>query len=796
MNMFSELIFEAIIVDIIEERGVCSLNPFDVNSDSVIDNVKLPYFAGTGNAGIFMGFEKGTRVVAAYTAGHGRESAVILMPLHQEERVSGNFDPSAASDIRSGVMPYPKMKTDKMVLRGGEGAEAILKHSGDVILKVGSGGGIRLRKNQIASALSIVSEDISYFSQSGRMTSGSVDRIAPGLRSHFPKESFLDVPLFADTFHALLGRSVGFFTGSRALKETCGDLKRNPELAEHKLIINEFTTDSMFTGFGDEVNRFKGDIKLFDKRDSFQRNREQSNSLHLAEHELIEIIGGNLVDINGNVLDINYRTLSYGSAENKVPKGSLELNYDTAKRISRRGIGFHFQLATNTKKSDPSTYQNNFAFDVDKEGLLKVNIPRSSDTGNIPFSSNADYLGANNSVDVSVSNPSKFEKIPALLRDKNGEAIVPANISGDAKRETGIRYSNDQKNPYFPSVSESGVSTYVRVNPTKYHNMYAAGERLLANQIKDIHIPESFVNNHGVTSGNMTGKPFEIPVPEESTEGETSDTAVDQIGDITAFLSDPASLVEKIKEITNDDGYPSYMSTVGVEPAPPAIYSGGDTVVGGFVYEADNEQAPSFSNLFSSELEGANITTKIVDASGNKASQSGGKSANLQLQGSVEMSVGKDNEDQKSILLDTDGSVVSWIGQDKHGRSIVTQTDGEVCMNIGGSYENQDSESPSMNIGRLTIRVNVTNKGFVDSQFDADADDEDGPKNPKGGSDFIIDISENGLVIAGMVPDKPMIIRNSGKLLLESADTLVLKSNQVQILEADGKPKTIRSGKR
>ena len=228
------------------------------------------------------------------------------------------------------------------------------------------------------------------------------------------------------------------------------------------------------------------------------------------------------------------------------------------------------------------------------------------------------------------------------------------------------------------------------------------------------------------------------------------------------------------------------MSTVGVGPEQPAIYPGGDTVVAGNIFE-DDTLNPPFSNLFELELDGDNFETEIVDEGGNPAVDAGGRSANLNFMGLVEMSIGADNFDKKSLVLDTEGSVVSWIGKDKNNRSIITQTDGGVFVNIGGTYSGQDTTAPQMNPGRFSMRVNLTDKGFVDSQYDSSAVEDDENKNPMGNSDVMIDISEAGIVIAGMNPGIPMVIRNSGQILIESSASLTLKGNRVEAVGPDGK---------
>lgn len=790
--IFSDLIFEAIISDIDRATGTCSLNPTSVSEDSIVTNVKLPYMAGIGNAGIFVGLSVGSRVVAAYTSSRSRESAVILQSLAKSELFPDIFYNTFSTDLRVGTQAYPDVKDNEVVIRGNRGAEISLDDRGDIKSIVSGGAGTYTRNNGMRTSQTIVSEASSIYTQAGRTMEGTVSRVKPEVRSQSQREGRSEIPLFADTFYYQLSEPKGFFKGSPTRLQSVGSSLRNPEISEYKHIINEFSTDSMFTGFEDEVNRLKGTLSLYSQSDAYSRNREPGNILHMAEHELIEIVGGNLVDIHGNVLDLNYKELSYGGADNKVPTNQAELNYDKAKKISRRGVGYHFQLSTNVKKSDPSSYETNFAFDLDKEGVFKLNVPKSTNTGNIPFASNADYTSSGDTVKVSFANSSIAERIPVILRDENGAVLLPSISSetglgdSDERRETGLRFSSSNKSPYFPSQSDDSITGNVRVNTTRYHNMYAACEKVFGSTIERVYIPEEFVNNYGIGAGNPTGKPFEVLVPDADQEGESDDTAIEEIEDIVQYLSNPEKLIEVILKGSNDDGYPKYMSTVGVSPSQPAIYPGGDTVVGGLIFSNDND-SPPFSNIFEVEFDGDKFETKIVDESGRPAVDPGGRSANLNFMGSVEASVGADNYDKKSILLDTQGSVVSWIGKDRNDRSIVTQTDGGVFFSIGGTYNSQDSESPQMNVGRFTMRVNLVDKGFVDSKFSEEESEVEEDNNSMGNSDVVIDISESGIVIAGMNSGVPMIIRNSGKILIESATNLVLKGNSVQIVEADGK---------
>lgn len=771
--LFSDQIFEAIIVSIDYNRGVCSLSPIDANADSIIDEVPLPHYAGNGNAGLFFGVHLGTRVIAMFTSGKSRDVTVITGLIPKPNLYNDVFQQRKPSDVPNGTFAYPNIKDGELILRGDLGSEIDLTSQGDVLINTVNGGGLYLKKNQARSSFLIASEDIINYSNAGRIISGPVRRMTGTQRNLFPKPDLTQTPLFADPNYATQTTPYGFFTGSQPLRRSYQNRKRNPEISEYRMVINEFSTDYMFTGFDDEVSRASNDLKIYDNSETYARNREQGNVLHLAEHELIEIIGGNIVDINGNILDLNYRPLFYGSASNKVPSNQIAINYDRARRISRRGIGYHFQLSTNTRTKDPSESKSNFVFDVDKEGLLKVNIPASSDTGNIPFASNANFVGDQDQVDVSFSNPSIIEPVPVTLRDENGEIVYPdKNSQGIIHRKTGVRYNVGEESPYFP-VDNGAVSTEVRVNTTKYHNMYAAAERLIANTIKVVNIPQRFASDSGFPEGMAVLKPFEVPIPDSLNTEETTD--------LDAF--------RKILGQGKTD-FPTYMSVVAIEPGPSAIYSGGGgdgngigTLIAGKLY-LDEERNPPYSNAFNSSITGDEVTVEISDGD-EPAKPVGGKSANVNLEGSIEMSIGKDNYDQKSIVLDTAGAIIAWLGKDKNNRSVVMQTDGDFLLNIGGSYDGTGTEDRQMNKGRLDIRVNVTDKKFVATQFTSDTTERNG--NPGAESDFIISISENGFVIAGMKSETPMIFRNDGPILIESSTSNVtLKGVQVQTVGPKG----------
>lgn len=91
----------------------------------------------------------------------------------------------------------------------------------------------------------------------------------------------------------------------------------------------------------------------------------------------------------------------------------------------------------------------------------------------------------------------------------------------------------------------------------------------------------------------------------------------------------------------------------------------------------------------------------------------GGRSMHANLDGSLEMNVGRDISDNKSILLDTAGSFISHIGRDVRGNSIVTQTDGNVYVQLGGAVSpGQSTPAPSPTF-KIYVKTNGNNDTHI-----------------------------------------------------------------------------------
>lgn len=184
---------------------------------------------------------------------------------------------------------------------------------------------------------------------------------------------------------------------------TTGPNVRNPALVENREIIYEFShTDGFLTDQAESSAYTDPTSVSAPLKVSRREMRSDALSLSLQHpNHLLEIIKGTAVDLFGNIVDINRTPLPIG----QIDSLSLKRNPDKSDAFNkiraqmRRSIAYHFEI--NARKGDAiasslpppdvtdlSDYERNrsrYSFDIDKEGQFKLNVPASSEIGNIPL---------------------------------------------------------------------------------------------------------------------------------------------------------------------------------------------------------------------------------------------------------------------------------------------------------------------------------------------------------------------------------------------------------------------------
>ena len=184
---------------------------------------------------------------------------------------------------------------------------------------------------------------------------------------------------------------------------------RNPALAEHRTMVYEYALKDMVEDFGKEVERLADDSSRDFLSQPYRRDMSRTDVLNLGMHLpniLYENIIGTTVDVYGNILDINRNKILFSSegesGERGSPQGADGTALDTNLALLRRSIKYHFELNSRKTKQvfvppkldtveDPDASigtgysHSRFSIDIDGEGQLKINVPASSNTGNIPL---------------------------------------------------------------------------------------------------------------------------------------------------------------------------------------------------------------------------------------------------------------------------------------------------------------------------------------------------------------------------------------------------------------------------
>lgn len=364
--------------------------------------IPIPHpFSGRGE-GIYVGLRAGS-LVALTKASNARFIPVALIPL----RGFYSSDLSDIAEMQFDDVGLPMLDDGEIVMQGMTGGQFRFNANGDAVLRNSLWEGLFLGGDQDeAHRCSILRlPPVAYvLSQTGLEARGIIRR---DIR---PNEESIDAAAYdqlydLDAEHLLeeIGRDptqdVTHGTRSAASGDSVAAAAfRNPPFVEKRSVLYEF-------GSGWNVDTKQEEERMLREgilpvRVSSDRRERRSNILSLSlscPNELMETVDGTLVDIFGNLLDINRGILPPPSGQGA--KASLESMLENA----RHTIAFHREI--NARKGwsytgsgipdlvdipDPSQSADNardrsrWFVDVDKEGLTKLNVPATSETGTVP----------------------------------------------------------------------------------------------------------------------------------------------------------------------------------------------------------------------------------------------------------------------------------------------------------------------------------------------------------------------------------------------------------------------------
>lgn len=333
--------------------------------------------------------------------------------------------------------------------------------------------------------------------------------------------------IFRDRNFLTDSKKIGLDPVANTTSSTYGNIARNPARVEKREVIFEYEKSSNVKSNDKELKGYNLEkdttsAGFVDRRDL--KNDVFSLSL-VSPNYLIETIKGTAVDIYGNILDLNRNIIPIGEKTKSIVdikstitgQSSNKNIYDNIKRLERKSIAYHFEInsrkeietsgAPNIKiKENYARDRSRFFLDIDKEGQFKLNVPASSNTGNIPLHTRYENYStvnpnerSNDPNDISDSPDQKDILIESFtnfgsvkLVDNNGSDIAPVDRFSDKKSPIYIGHGTVYHDISKTARHSSEVNFY---NPQEFEST----TRLDSGDIKPI---SNIVSNNIITSGD------------------------------------------------------------------------------------------------------------------------------------------------------------------------------------------------------------------------------------------------------------------------------------------------------
>lgn len=515
-------------------------------------------------------------------------------------------------------------------------------------------------------------ENENHFTQAYRQVGGLVKRdIQPNPQA----SSFTGDTKLTDDSYDHIFTIIGLDPTSTSNDLTVGATK-NPPLVEERQIVYEFQYQSNVEA--DTLESAKYLTSTSDPTSFSTPNRRASRadtmSLSLvAPNFLIEEIKGTAVDIFGNILDLNRIPIPVGMSANTTLRTTgttvttnSQASYQNIRALERKGIAYHFEV--NARKDPAPTNQgpalginddnynaklqrSRFSFDVDKEGQFKINVPASSESGNIPLLTRAENYSTFGTTDN--SNPNQLWFVQSA--NATSQDIFVDSFASPMKTPSSASAGFDVSFPHG-SITLQDNATQADLGPIDRISQFSAS-----------------------TSSSPTGTTYNI---------KHGTVYHDILQTCTVFQNN--SVLTYPTGATNSPDLSYIMPLIGnIGIVSPIIKIGSIT-------QTSNTNIPAMPNT----------------TNGN----AGGRSGQINMDGSLEINLGANTVDRQSLWLDTAGGSVINMGRDLNQRSLIMNMDGDAFIQVGGFGVPGDARFTALGqdgIRNGTFDLRVFNNGFV-----------------------------------------------------------------------------------
>ena len=522
----------------------------------------------------------------------------------------------------------PELNSDELLVSANDNTKITLDLNNDIY--IGSYNN-RVHINSVDNIFATNFDNNYNFTQASRKVNGIVKRDIRR-NTQIPQSFKLDKELYESMFFTI---GLDPLTTPNAIPVSS---RKNPPFVEKREMIYEFQYSA---NVGNELSEstLYSDKKIPTQTNNFinrRQSRSDTLSLTLAEpNYLMETVKGTIIDIFGNILDLNRVPLSIGQGQNTLraeKSADKTQSYLKIRELERRSLAYHFEI--NARKdltgiggkltlpdinsnSDYARTRSRFFIDIDKEGQFKINVPASSEKGNIPLLT-------------------RYENFSTFGTDNPNKLI----------------YREDNLDIFQDSFAAPSVNRY---------------------------------NNNNLDLGPTNRGSIIIK------DGDAQGTPIDRITN------------DNIKHGT---AYHDILSTCYTHLGTQFIN-----------YQNDNasERNIDIDAISSSNDHLNNIASDTINISGDNAN-AGGRSGSINLDGSLEFSIGANTIDRQSLWMDLAGGIVANVGRDLKNKSLAMNMDGDVYIQLGGIGVSTDSRFVKQNNGNygavLDLRV-MTDGIFV-----------------------------------------------------------------------------------
>lgn len=725
----------AIVTKVNYDDGVIHTRWLDEEGSGPIVPIPHP-LANRGGSGVYVGIKVGSQIILSMGAYKSYYPVAVLPTMSYYDSDISSIQEADYDDIG-----FPKIKTGEVVLQGSTGSQIRLNNSDnseEVSITNEFNEGIKLGGGSDSFRCSIynLSPTNYIIAPYGIEASGIIRR---DVKIEDSEESFVDFLNGLDSEQSLeeIGwdpsKQVSYLSGGLGEStkgQTGGTIYRNPAFVEKRNIIYEFGRDWNVGTFDEEKSYLESSVPPVP--DSENRSERRSNVLGLSlynPNELMESISGTAIDIFGNMIDINRRII-----ETPVGDDITNLITNTFEQ-SRHTVAYHMEInarkgirfdnsgqSTNKPVSfiDPtisiSSVANNardrsrWFIDVDKEGLTKINIPATSETGNIPVLARYENSSV---IDISVDgNP---------------------NIDGRDLNDTKKLFRNEKGRDIFTEQFGPGGITI---------NGNAPDNRM------------SGKKTNWIDDGDQKIQP---------TMKETIEAG-------TAFHDITQTAWALIRDNLN-------------KSADDVIFNGATATERGLraISKEINANIPTDRSEVASRPNDSGLLEGQPNA--------GGRSLNMNLDGSMETSIGANTIDRVSWILDTAGALIWRLGRDRAGRSAIIHADGTVALEVGGfDYIGQDGddEVDTRFVGKgtgnredvLKLDKYQFRSGKVVLKIRRSKPDNSGPEE----DDTLLIIDESGITIdtpgrLNLISGQDMSLTSKSRVIIDAPKVQVYREN-------------------